>query len=240
MLTTNQVEKLETDGFLVIPDVLSEADCDRLSNAMAAAWYEFDLDEQSSDVKGVRFIRNALQYSAEIETALIAPAVLDAAKAVVGERLVLNLVNYRTPEPGSAGQPLHDLARRRGRPFEKCNAIWCLDDFTAENGATRVLPGSHLDDTAAKARMGDPNEVHVDEVVVDAPRGAVVFHNSNLIHSGRANKSSRDRRSIHAAYTPPSVPTHYDWTTLPAEVTDRLSDRTLDLLALRAPFLTVD
>ena len=175
----------------------------------------------------------SLQYSAEIERALIAPSVLAAARAVVGEELLLNLVNYRTPTPGGQGQPLHDLSRRRGRPFFKCNAIWCLDDFTVDNGATRVIPGSHLDDTQAKERMGDPYDVHVDEVVVEAPKGSVVFHNSHLIHSGRPNVSGADRRSIHAAYTGPSEPTHYDWTALPEHITSQFGDQTLDLLGLR-------
>ena len=134
--------------------------------------------------------------------------------------------------PAGPGQPLHVLDRRRGKPFDKCNAIWCLDEFTVLNGATRVLPGSHLDDREALRRMRDPMASHPDEVVVEAPKGSVVFHNSHLIHSGRPNASDGDRRSVHAAYTHPAVPTHYDWSELPESIVHRLSPRMLALLDL--------
>lgn len=236
-LTAEKLDQLERDGYIVIADVISADRCDRITEQIERAWVDYDLARQSDDVLGVRFINNALAYSISVESELLNPAVLAAASAVLGDRAVLNVVNCRIPGPGALGQPLHDLQRRRGRPFEKCNAIWCLSDFTAQNGATRVVPGTHLSDAHALARLRDPLEPHPDEVIVEAPKGAVIFHNSHLIHSGRPNASGVDRSSIHAAYTVPSVPTHYDWHELSERAIEQFSAPMLDLLALREPWL---
>ncbi|MFG2561517.1 phytanoyl-CoA dioxygenase family protein [Streptomyces sp. NPDC048496] len=238
-LTPGEREQLDTEGYVVLLDVFTPQECDELGDEMDTAWETYRLHEISDSEEGVRFVDNALHYSAKVQDGLLHPLILDAARLMVGPRLLLNLINGRSPAAGAAGQPLHVLDRRRGRPFDKCNAIWCLDDFTAENGATRVIPGSHLDDTAALARMGDPMDSHSDEVIVEAPRGAVIMHNSHLIHSGRPNSSGSDRRSIHAAYTHPEIPTHYDWTTLPSSVVADLSEPTFDLLGLSEAALDV-
>lgn len=230
-ISSQQLTQLHAEGFMVLTGVLSDQECDEYAADMDRAWIERDLALTSESEEGVRFVDNALHYTARVQRCLTHPLILMAARIVLGPDVRLNLVNGRSPGPGAAGQPLHDLSRRRGEPFDKCNAIWCLDEFTAENGATRVIPGSHLDDTNAIARMADPMLPHPDEVIVEASRGSVIFHNSHLIHSGRPNCSSRERRSIHAAYTRKFIPTHYDWTKLPAEIVAQLSAEMRELLA---------
>lgn len=60
-LTKTQLEHLEREGYVVIPDVLKPSECNELSNAMSAAWTEHGLERQSSDMPGVHFINNALR-----------------------------------------------------------------------------------------------------------------------------------------------------------------------------------
>lgn len=234
-LTDEQRSKLDDEGYVLLHGVLSPTECDEIAAAMDRAHALGERSDAFDTESGVQFVENPLRYTSLVQSCVLNPLVLDAARTVVGDRAVLNLINGRSPGAGAAGQPLHDLSRRRGRPFDKCNAIWCLDEFTAENGATRVLPGSHLDDHRAVSRMGDPLDPHPDEVLVEAPRGSVVFHNSHLIHSGRPNRSDRPRRSIHAAYSRPEMPTHYDWNELPRSVVAELGRPMLQLLGLADP-----
>jgi ectoine hydroxylase-related dioxygenase (phytanoyl-CoA dioxygenase family) len=58
----------------------------------------------------------------------------------------LSPLNYRAALPGQGHQALHadwSVPVAAGQ-FRVCNSIWLLDDFTAENGPTRLVPGSHL------------------------------------------------------------------------------------------------
>ena len=77
---------------------------------------------------------------------------------VLGE-VKLSSLNARSVPPGGAGsQPLHAdmsaVADERG--YWVCNTVWMLDDFTAENGALRVVPGSHRWRSVAQGRPGGP------------------------------------------------------------------------------------
>jgi len=78
----------------------------------------------------------------------------------------------------------------------QCNTIWALDDFTEENGATRVIPGSHrLED---KLRFTND-----DTVPAEMSRGSVVFYTGALYHGGGANRSNGVRRGINITYHVP-------------------------------------
>lgn len=223
---------LEETGYVIMPDILTEAECDMLSVLLDEIWTKGNFGELYDDEPGVRFVPNALQHSAIFQRCIDDPGVLAAVRTVIGPDVRLNLINGRRPDPGSGNQPLHDLTRRRGRPFMKVNTIWCLDEFTPVNGSTRVLLGTHIDDTEALERIVNPMLPHPDEVHAVAARGSVIVHNSHLIHGGSLNESDGPRRSIQSAYTRPDVPTHYDWTELPEVVRDSLRPTTLALLGL--------
>ena len=81
-----------------------------------------------------------------------------------------------------------------------CNSIWLLDDFTADNGATRVVPGSHRNGLAAREALADQWAPHPDQVLLTAPAGTVVVFNSHLWHGGTKNRSDRPRRALHSYF----------------------------------------
>jgi ectoine hydroxylase-related dioxygenase (phytanoyl-CoA dioxygenase family) len=82
-----------------------------------------------------------------------------------------------------------------------CNSIWLLDDFTQDNGATRVVPGSHLSGKSPGDVLADTRDPHPSEVLLTAPAGTVVVFNSHLWHGGTMNRSSRPRRAMHSYFT---------------------------------------
>jgi ectoine hydroxylase-related dioxygenase (phytanoyl-CoA dioxygenase family) len=63
---------------------------------------------------------------------------------ILGKRSVISSFNGFTMSPGSENQDLHiDQPASVPGTVLNINAMFCLDDFTIENGATRVVPGSH-------------------------------------------------------------------------------------------------
>ena len=107
----------------------------------------------------------------------------------------------RQPAPGETAQQFHiddDFYRvGRPRPPISLSAIWAIDEFTGENGATEVIPGSH--------RWGDevPEAGNPDVVKVVMPAGSVVVFAGTLWHRGGANRSDRPRLAITPQYCEP-------------------------------------
>ncbi len=106
-----------------------------------------------------------------------------------------------------------------------CNSIWLLDDFTSENGATRIVPGSHRSGKLPIDAMDDPMDTHPDEIQLNAPAGTVVIFNSHTWHGGTLNESDAPRRAMHAYFCRRNQPQQTDQRKyiLP-ETYERLSD----------------
>ena len=80
------------------------------------------------------------------------------------------------------------------------NALFCLDDFKIENGATRVIPGSHLFEKF-------PSDKYIDEntAIAEAKAGSYIILDSMLFHSGTSNTTSLPRRAINNVYSSPHI-----------------------------------
>jgi ectoine hydroxylase-related dioxygenase (phytanoyl-CoA dioxygenase family) len=111
-------------------------------------------------------------------------------------------LNGRSALPGQGHQGLHVDWSGAVAPgdYQIANSIWMLDDFTAENGATRVVPGSHRWGRLPKDDLADPSAPHPDELLVTGAAGTCVVFNSHLWHGGSLNRTGAPRRAIHAAF----------------------------------------
>ena len=127
------------------------------------------------------------------------PKVLPLLEAVMGEDLILASLNSRVVRPGEGTQRLHGdvrpQLRRPGAPV-MMNTVWMLDDFTVENGATRIVPGSHRSD---HSRPPDGVEVPFIHHAV-APAGSVLVFNGQCWHGGGTNGTDRPRHALFGHY----------------------------------------
>ena len=73
------------------------------------------------------------------------------------------------------------------------NVMWLLDDFTLENGATRLIPGSHHWDRTRAPALGET-------VAATAPAGSALIWLGGLLHGGGANRSNAVRRGVVVSY----------------------------------------
>lgn len=130
------------------------------------------------------------------------PSVLELARAVLGRDCVLSdcsATSIGSQTSGGAWHvdvPLGQLAEPLPDFPLTTQSAWMLDDFTAENGATRVVPGSHR--TRLKPRW-EENESE-GEVVLAAPAGSVAVWLSNTWHRSGPNSTDHPRRAVLTYY----------------------------------------
>src|SRR5262249_27778003 len=126
------------------------------------------------------------------------PRVLAAIAHVLRNDLKLSSLNFRAALPGQGLQQFHADWGSPVSPgdYYVCNSIWLLDDFTLDNGATRVVPGSQKSGKLPREAMSDPGAPHPDEKLLTAPAGTVVVFNSHTWHGGTQNKTSKPRRAM--------------------------------------------
>lgn len=197
-------ERLDRDGYVPLPGVLSprqvEAFRARIAELLAAEGEKAGLEVHQE--AGTDRLADLVNKDAIFDVCFTEPRLLACVAHVLSD-FKLSSLNYRAALPGSGLQGLHTEGGPVTDPaqFQVCNSIWLLDDFTPENGATRVVPGSHLSGKGTRDVMADTSAPHPDEVLLLAPAGTVVVFNSHLWHGGTLNRSSLPRRAMHSYFT---------------------------------------
>jgi ectoine hydroxylase-related dioxygenase (phytanoyl-CoA dioxygenase family) len=163
------------------------------------------------------------------------PIALELVRSVLGWPALLSNISGNITGPGSARGVLHADQIFVPEPWppspQGVNVAWCIDDFTVENGATEVAPGSHRWN-----RMARPDELEIGMASVTAPAGSLFAFDSRIWHRTGANASSgAHRAAVFAFYTTPIYRTQENWfLSLSADVVRNASDTLLTLLAYRS------
>jgi ectoine hydroxylase-related dioxygenase (phytanoyl-CoA dioxygenase family) len=195
------LEQLLSEGFVVLRDAAGMDLVRRFQAELAP--YLATAPFGRNDFEGFRSQRvYALLAKAPSAAELVAhPAVLELVDAVLDAPCLLSANIAINVHPGETAQSLHPddgycgIPRPR-RPFG-VSAVWAIDEFTAENGATEVLPGSQL--FGSEAIAADDPRVRVIEM---SPGSVVVFLGTTL-HRGGANRSDRVRLGLTPQYCQP-------------------------------------
>ena len=151
-------------------------------------------------------VRTLLRRDPVFQEALLYPPVLALAEAVLGPDCLLQVASTLTISPGDGAQPLHTddmyTALPRPHPSLVCNTIWAIGDFTDENGATRLVPGSHLwpATPAESLAAAMANPLDHSSIAAAMPRGSILVFDGALWHGGGANNSSAPRTGLAVSY----------------------------------------
>ncbi len=146
---------------------------------------------------GTRRLADLVSEDPLYDRAYTNPRLLSAVARLFGRDFQLHSINARDALPGEGHQGFH---RDGPNPAGAChfvNSAWLLDDFTASNGATRVIPGSFLHRDLPES----PPAPHPGEVLITAPAGSVIVFRSDLLHAGTANRSGFMRRVFHVFWS---------------------------------------
>ncbi len=200
-LSPHERDALDRDGYVVLPEVIAANWLERLRAAFESGC---EKDGHAPVVKesGTRHVNDLVNRDPVFEGVFTHPRVLAAVYHVLRDAFRVGQIGGRDPLPGYGQQGLHAdwTARTKGEPFRIVTTIWLLDDFTSENGATRVVPGTHHLLTQPPKSFADPASRHPDQRIIVAKAGSVLVFNGHLWHSGTANKSSRHRRVLQSLF----------------------------------------
>ena len=191
---------LRAHGFCIVKDVLSRAAARETHAQITAA-----LDRDGGTPRG----RNAFEGFATrrlyalfrktrcFDALALLPLTTGAVRAVLGEHVQLNSVVGSEIGPGERAQGLHRDDAKYPLPFTGVpemivNSMWALDDFTAANGATVVVPRTHKPHGADV--MGEP-------VAAVMGAGSVMYYMGSVLHGGGANRSAASRLGVILEYS---------------------------------------
>ena len=240
-LSPEQIAQLQDDGFVILREFM---DTEFLRELQESTERQFGLegDAAGSEFKqeeGCRRLANLVDKGEVFRRVVAERRVCDAITVVLGEKFKLSSLNARSVDPQSeAAQPLHaDMAAITDeRGYWVCNVIWMLDDFTPDNGAPRIVPGSHKFRELPQAVLADPTVTHPDEILVTGRAGDIAIMNAHAWHGGMPNHTDKPRTALHAFYARSDKPQQqYQKQLLRAEVQDSLSTELRQLLALDDP-----
>ena len=189
--------------------------------------------------ENARRLANLIDKGAVFQEAVQHPRILDLVESVLGPDFKLSSLNVRSANPESSSlQPFHvDMGLLPdSKGYAVCNCVWMLDDFTLENGALRVIPGSHRWGRRPQEALADPYASHPDEVLVTGHAGTVVVMNAHAWHGGTANHTTRERRALHSFFCRRDIPQQqYQKRLLRPETQAALNVELRKLLALDDP-----
>lgn len=249
------VAAIDHDGYTLIDDFLSPADLTEVRRVLAL-------------YLGDRAGRNNFEgYRTERLYTLVARArifwkiALDPRVLALCERYLLpnflltasqaiNISAGETPQPFHADDQFYTVPRPR--PMVSLSTIVAVDAFTAENGGTEVIPGSHRWDdrqvagTYGRSDVGASAQVAVDAAFerlarpVEMPPGGCVVFAGTLLHRGGRNRSPHPRCAFSHQYCQPWARQQENFTLgVPPEVARQMPERLQELLgySIHPPFM---
>jgi hypothetical protein len=240
-MTAEERRQLDEQGYVLLEGCMG----DRLLNELRVRILE--LFDEEGDRAGHEFkteehahrLANLVDKGDVFRRAIVLPPVLEGVRHVLGPDAKLSSLNARSADPlTDVGQPLHvDMA---AIPDEKgywvCNTVWMLDDFTGDNGPTRMIPGSHKWGTRPQEVLEDPMAPHPAEVFLTGKAGSIAVMNAHLWHGGTANRTAAPRLAMHAFYCRRDKPQQqYQKKMVRPEVQAGLEPEVRSILALDDP-----
>jgi ectoine hydroxylase-related dioxygenase (phytanoyl-CoA dioxygenase family) len=189
------------DGAIIIDNVLSPEFIAELRNETDPYMEGSNLG--SDDFAGLKTTRTGglMVRSKKCRELIAHPNILAPCKLFLEpycQTVQLHLTQIIRIGPGETAQLIHRDRWAWGSHLAhvepQFNTIWAITDFTSENGATQVVPGS--------TRWPDDAQIEPDQITqAEMSAGSVLVYSGSVFHGGGENRSDADRIGINITYT---------------------------------------
>lgn len=231
------VDGLDADGYVIIEGVLGPSEVARAREDLARVLAETPSGRNSFEGFSTQRVYALFAKTRTFDQAAVHPLLLGVLDRVLGHYQLSAPVGIQIG-PGEKAQVLHRdesvYPLPQPHPSVVINSMWPLDDFTPSNGATRLVPGSHLWDDdrrpAADAEL----------TVAEMPAGSIMIYPGHLWHGGGANETERPRLGVILEYVVSWLrPQENHYLAVPRAVVRDLPERLQELLGynIYPPFL---
>jgi ectoine hydroxylase-related dioxygenase (phytanoyl-CoA dioxygenase family) len=181
------------DGYTIVEGAIDDSFCDEIADDLLRLEDELGILPADNSFEGVRTTRiyNLLAHGPLYERIPVHPNVLPIVEQVLDPGLLVSSLSSISIGTDESAQPIHSddqlIPLPKPHPPIICNTMWAINDFTEQNGATRLIPGTHLLDHSP-----DLTERY-DSIAAAMPKGSVLVWVGSLWHGGGANQTP-DRR----------------------------------------------
>ena len=194
------LKRIAEDGYTILPDAIEPDLVDEIDEALLELERDLAIAPAENLFEGLHTMRvyNLLIHGKTFEKIPVHPNVLPVVEGVLDPGALISSLSSIAIGPDEQAQPIHadDQLIPLTRPHIPiiCNTMWAITDFTEENGATRLIPGSHLRDDV-------PNPLEPYETIAaEMPKGSVLVWVGSLWHGGGANRTNTRRVGIAMNY----------------------------------------
>jgi ectoine hydroxylase-related dioxygenase (phytanoyl-CoA dioxygenase family) len=193
-------ERVRTDGWTVVEDAIAPDLVDELNEDLLRLERELGIVPADNLFEGFHTTRiyNLLVHGQLYERVPVHPNVLPIVEKVLDPGLLISSLSSISIGSDEKAQIIHaddqiiDLPKPH--PPIICNTMWAITDFTEENGATRLCPGTHRSDHSPDPRG------HYDSIPAVMSKGSVLVWVGSLWHGGGANRTDRRRVGVAMNY----------------------------------------
>jgi ectoine hydroxylase-related dioxygenase (phytanoyl-CoA dioxygenase family) len=194
------LDHIAEHGYAIVPDAIEPDLVDGLLDDLARLEHDLGIVPADNDFEGRATVRiyNLLSHGEPFGRIPVHPNVLPIVEGVLDHGCLVSSLSSIAIGPGETAQPIHAddqlIPIPKPHPATVCNTMWALTDFTEANGATRIIPGSHLADHSPTYGQ------HYDSIPAEMAKGSVLVWHGSLWHGGGANDTDRRRVGIAMNY----------------------------------------
>ena len=198
MLTDSQKNRLDTEGFLLLENLIPTDTTTQLREralSLAASEQQAGKSHTYLANNSAQRVWNLVDKGEIFEEAIQQPKMLEAMEYLLGADCTLSSFTVNVLYPGAPDAGLHIDYPLSALPTPRpsfpmvANSVWFLDDWTLENGATSCVPKSHR---RLKA-LPESGVEYADELQICGPRGSVLIVNGAIWHGSSENKTNTPR-----------------------------------------------
>jgi ectoine hydroxylase-related dioxygenase (phytanoyl-CoA dioxygenase family) len=190
--------ELERTGYAVLPGRLTGNDLAAVRAGLGSLLEAADWGQTGFDGSRTKRAWAPLAATRCLDVAALDPLVLAAVDDAIGPGSQFGNTVAIQVYPGQGAQVLHYEQGIYPLPRDRdvmLTALWALDDFTAANGATRIVPGSHL------RPAGRPDAAET--IAAEMPAGSVLLFSGRLYHGAGTNTADKPRLGVVIDYVQP-------------------------------------